>query len=212
MTEATAPAHVHASWTPNQEAARREIIDAAADLVGEHGLSACTFRSVAARAGVTKSTVNYYFDDANELMDLSVGEVFERVARFARESVRSAPDASAALGFMVRLFMGREKLPTAFKFRESMLWPAYTAHAWKRGAKERILRGLETLRSVVQLALERAPMSTAGRGAARHVGAQLPDRCHGPEHGRAARPGRDRSRGDRTQRRRDRSRALLREQ
>jgi len=93
-------------------------------------------------------------------MDLSVGEVFERVARFARESVRSAPDASAALGFMVRLFMGREKLPTAFKFRESMLWPAYTAHAWKRGAKECILRGLETLRDVFVLALERAPMST----------------------------------------------------
>ena len=55
--------------------------------------------------------------------------------RFARESVRGAPDASAALGFMVRLFMGREKLPTAFKFRESMLWPAYTAHveAWREG-------------------------------------------------------------------------------
>ena len=157
MAAASAPA----SWTPNQEAARRQIIEAAADLVGEHGLSACTFRSVATRSGVTKSTVHYYFDDANELMDLSVAEVFQRVARFARESVLGAPDASAALEFLVRLFMGREKLPTAFKFRESMLWPGYTAHAWKRGAQDCILRGLETLRTVVLLALERSPMSAA---------------------------------------------------
>jgi AcrR family transcriptional regulator len=160
VTEATAAsATAQASWTPNQKAARRQIIEAAADLVGEHGLSACTFRSVATRAGVTKSTVHYYFDDANELMDLSVDEVFQRVARYARESVLAAPDASAALEFMVRLFMGRGELATAFKFRESMLWPAYTAHAWKRGAKASILRELETLRCVFQLTLERAPMS-----------------------------------------------------
>jgi AcrR family transcriptional regulator len=114
---------------------------------------------VATRAGVTKSTVHYYFDDANELMDLSVDEVFQRVARYARESVVAASDASAALEFMIRLYMGRGKLPASFKFRESMLWPAYTAHAWKRGAKESILRELETLRSVFQLALERAPMA-----------------------------------------------------
>ena len=70
------------AWTPNQQAARRKIIAAAADLIAEHGLSACTIRSVAEGSGLTKSTVHYYFEDANELVDLSVKEIFERMGNY----------------------------------------------------------------------------------------------------------------------------------
>src|SRR2546423_4219401 len=138
-------------WTPNQQAARRKIIGAAADLIAEHGLSACTIRSVAERSGLTKSTVHYYFDDANELVDLSVNEIFQRMGRHARESVLAASDPVGGLEFLVRLFMGRAPTPSDIKFRESMLWPAYTAHAWKRGATSYILEDLESLRAVFQL-------------------------------------------------------------
>lgn len=147
-----------AEWTPNQQAARRRIIEAAADLIAKEGLSACTIRAVADSSGLTKSTVHYYFDDANELVDLSVNEIMQRLARHAREAVLAAPDATSAVEFLVRLFMGRGTTPPDLVFRESMLWPAYTAHAWRRDAKASILQGLETLRRVFQLALERAPM------------------------------------------------------
>jgi AcrR family transcriptional regulator len=147
------------TWTPNQQAARDKIIAAAADLIAEHGLSACTIRAVAERSGMTKSTVHYYFDDANELVDLSVAEIFQRMARYARESVIAAGDSVAGLEFLVRLFLGRAKTPPDVKFRESMLWPAYTAHAWKRGAAAGILQNLEALRCVFELAMDQAGLT-----------------------------------------------------
>ncbi len=143
-------------WTPNQQAAREKIIAAAADLIAEHGLSACTIRAVAERSGLTKSTVHYYFDDANELIDLSVSEIFQRMARHAGESVIAAGDGVAGLEFLVRLFLGRAKTPRDVTFRQSMLWPAYTAHAWKRGATAAILHNLEALRRVFELAMDQA--------------------------------------------------------
>src|SRR4051794_741685 len=146
------------AWTPNQRAAREKIISAAADLIAEQGLAACTIRAVADRSGLTKSTVHYYFDDSNELIDLSVNEIFERMGRHARQGVSDARDPTHALEFLVRLFMGRAPTPPDVTFRESMLWPAYTAHAWKRGAQAYILQGLEALRSVVELALRQSDM------------------------------------------------------
>jgi AcrR family transcriptional regulator len=142
-------------WTPNQQAAREKIISAAADLIAEEGLAACTVRAVAQRSGLTKSTVHYYFDDANELVDLSVNEIFQRMACFARESVLAA-EGVAGVAFLVRLFMGRAEAPQEVTFRESMLWPAYTAHAWKRGATASILADLDALLRVFELAMERA--------------------------------------------------------
>src|SRR4051812_45745311 len=79
-----------AEWTPNQQAARGRIIDAAADLIAHEGLAACTIRAMAESSGFTKSTVHYYFDDANELVDLSVNEIMQRLARHARESAFAA--------------------------------------------------------------------------------------------------------------------------
>jgi TetR/AcrR family acrAB operon transcriptional repressor len=143
-------------WTPNQRAAREKIISAAADLIAEHGLSACTIRAVAERSGLTKSTVHYYFDDANELVDLSVSEIFERMADFARESVLAAPEGVDGLEFLVRWFLGRMKTPPEVAFRENTLWSAYTAHAWKRGATAWILRNLDAHRGVFELAMRRA--------------------------------------------------------
>src|SRR3954447_4652722 len=86
-----------AEWTPNQQAARSKIIDAAADLIAEQGLTACTIRAVAEQSGLTKSTVHYYFEDANDLVDLSVDEIMRRMARHARESVLAAATGAAAL-------------------------------------------------------------------------------------------------------------------
>src|SRR3954465_1737452 len=104
-------AESEATWTPNQQAARERIIAAAADLIAEHGLSACTIRGVADHSGLTKSTVHYYFDDSNELIDLSVNEIFQRMGRHAREAVMDARDATQGLEFLVRLFMGRAPTP-----------------------------------------------------------------------------------------------------
>ena len=141
-------------WTPKQEVARRRIVVAAADLIARSGLRSCTFRSVAEEAGLKKSTVHYYFDDGDELVDLSVIELFERQSRQVLGVIAHRSEGPDALAFVVRLFMGRAG--NAPPFRDATLWPEYTAHAWKRGAHDHLHRGLETMRVVVQAALVRA--------------------------------------------------------
>lgn len=138
-------------WTPNQRAARERIVEAAADLIGRDGLGACTFRAVAEEAGLKKSTVAYYFDDANELVDLSVATLFERYAQQAVDKLADLPDATERLAFLVRLFMGRADTPPPF--RDGGLWPEYVANALKRGALEHIHRELEIFRVVFQRVL-----------------------------------------------------------
>lgn len=145
---------VGAQWSPNQQAARARIVDAAAGLIGREGLSACTLRAVAEEAGLKKSTVHYYFEDANELLDLSVAKLFRRFAGSAADTVESLPGAAEALAFLVRLFMGRAGTPPPF--REGMLWPEYTAHAWKRDAHHEIRQCLDIFRSVFETALRKS--------------------------------------------------------
>lgn len=144
-------------WTPKQQEVRRKVIEAAAQLIADEGLSACTFRAVATRAGLTKSTVSYYFDNANELVDLSVGEIMRRLADYAAAHVLDSRDAREAVEFLVRLFVNPGETPRELLFRDSVLWPAYTTHAWRRGAKEQIIARLDTLREVFRIALERLP-------------------------------------------------------
>jgi AcrR family transcriptional regulator len=157
------------TWTPNQVAARERIIEAAADLIGRHGLAMCTIRGVAEESGLKKSTVLYYFDDANELVDLSVAELFGRFAAQAAEAVHQTIGAAAALEFLVRLFMGRADTPPPF--RDGGLWPEYVAHALKRDAHQRIHEELETFRAVFELALQRSDLDeeqVRGRSGAAH--------------------------------------------
>jgi AcrR family transcriptional regulator len=153
MWHTLAMAVTESTWTPNQQAARDRIIHAAADLIGRDGLGACTLRAVADEAGLKKSTVHYYFDDANELVDLSVAELFGRFARQASTKLGETTDAVDALAFLVRLFMGRASTPPPF--RDGGLWPEYIAHALKRGAHDQIHVELEIFRAIFDSVLRR---------------------------------------------------------
>jgi AcrR family transcriptional regulator len=153
-------------WTPNQQAARSKIVGAAADLIARDGLAACTVRGVADEVGWTKSTVHYYFDDANELLDLAVYELLERLVVQLGEDVEAAPTAADALSYLARLFMGRGG---SGSWKDGMLWNEYTAHAWRRGAYDRIARGYDITSSVFELALSKARVDDAAeRGRSVH--------------------------------------------
>ncbi|MCL4421783.1 MAG: TetR/AcrR family transcriptional regulator [Actinobacteria bacterium] len=55
--------------SPNQRAKRDEIVAAAVAVLLDGGVHACTVRAIAARAGVSKSAVHYYFDDVDGIVD-----------------------------------------------------------------------------------------------------------------------------------------------
>ncbi|MFF3965634.1 TetR/AcrR family transcriptional regulator [Streptomyces griseorubiginosus] len=66
---------------PNDPLRRERILDAALDVIAEHGAIKVTYRRIAAAAGVPLGSLTYYFDDMQHLLT----EAFTRLA----ESVSS---------------------------------------------------------------------------------------------------------------------------
>lgn len=85
------------------EARRREIVQAAAELIVEIGVDALTHRKVAARAGVPLGATTQYFDTLDDLRDAALGalvlEIESRIeeTRQAVEAVGVTPEALARL-------------------------------------------------------------------------------------------------------------------
>ncbi|MFK0402338.1 TetR/AcrR family transcriptional regulator [Microbacterium sp. NPDC090225] len=85
------------------EARRREIVEAAAELIVEIGVDALTHRKVAARACVPLGATTQYFDTLDDLRDAALGflvrEIEMRIeaTRQAVESVGVTPEALARL-------------------------------------------------------------------------------------------------------------------
>ncbi|MFF1699385.1 TetR/AcrR family transcriptional regulator [Streptomyces sp. NPDC058257] len=61
---------------PNDPRRRERILDAALDVIAEHGAIKVTFRKIASAAGVPLGSLTYYFDDMQHLLT----EAFTRLA------------------------------------------------------------------------------------------------------------------------------------
>jgi len=58
--------------SPNADHKRRQIIEAAREVLARDGLAGCTARAVAEASPLTKSAINYYFDSLDEIIDLAM--------------------------------------------------------------------------------------------------------------------------------------------
>lgn len=65
----------------SSEQRRRDLTNAAVQLLIEEGRSAVTSRKIADRAGAPAAIVHYTFRDMDELLELANGEVLDRVLR-----------------------------------------------------------------------------------------------------------------------------------
>lgn len=85
------------------EARRREIVQAAAELIVEIGVDALTHRKVAARAGVPLGATTQYFDTLDDLRTAALGALVAEIelrietTRQAVEAVGVTPEALARL-------------------------------------------------------------------------------------------------------------------
>ena len=118
--------------TPNQELRRNEIIAAAASVVSVEGLAACTVRRIAKVSPLTKSTIHYYFDDADELIDLVVVEVIRLFAELCKTILEDA-DRDQAIVILTRIFIGQE---WGMYANDSLLWHEFAVHSLKRDRHE----------------------------------------------------------------------------
>ena len=78
------------------ERARSGILQAAAELIGEHGVPGITMVGVARRAGVAKATVYNHVRDRDELLTLVLLDQWATVQRLCHEQPRDQRLATAA--------------------------------------------------------------------------------------------------------------------
>ena len=70
---------------------RLVLIDAAAEVLLEHGLAALSHRAVAARAGLPLASTTYYFSSADELRDEALQHLASEWFTHARDLVDALP-------------------------------------------------------------------------------------------------------------------------
>jgi DNA-binding transcriptional regulator YbjK len=80
---------------PRGELRRGELLKAAIELIGAHGMDAVTHRAVAAAAGVPASSASYYFRSKDELIDEALRTLAEREIELLRAR-RAALGATGA--------------------------------------------------------------------------------------------------------------------
>jgi AcrR family transcriptional regulator len=72
---------------------REQLLDAAAQLVGEVGWGAVTTRLVAERAGVNAALVHYHFSSVQELLSTAALQFAEKVLAESADALRAADPA-----------------------------------------------------------------------------------------------------------------------
>jgi AcrR family transcriptional regulator len=96
---------------------RRQITDAVCRITVKGGLSAATFREVAAEAGVSVRLVQYYFGTKDELLLVTQRHVAERATARFNQMIEAADDTTRdSLSAVLRSF-----IPVDEESREIML-------------------------------------------------------------------------------------------
>lgn len=119
---------------------RRELTAALLRIAGSRGLRAVTMREVAAEAGVSLRTVQYYFTDKRTLMLSGLAELATRLDRRVRE--RAAAIGTELAPRTVLEVVLTAILPTDDDSRsDSLAWTAYYADGLT--APERAVDGVQ---------------------------------------------------------------------
>ena len=91
--------------SPNQDSKRRQIIEAAREVLARDGLAGCTARAVAAASPLTKSAINYYFASMDEIIDLAVAAHVEAMLVALRRTAEQHRDPYRRLHAVVQAYL-----------------------------------------------------------------------------------------------------------
>lgn len=90
----------------DHDARQRQITDAVCRITQQGGLGAATFRQVAAEAGMSVRSVQYYFGTKDHLLDVTLQHVGERsIARLTRWIEATDGSPRAVLGAFLKSFV-----------------------------------------------------------------------------------------------------------
>ena len=96
---ATAPADKSAPRRPRRydPTRRARLIEAALDVITEHGVAGASHRAIARAADVPLGSTTYHFASIEDLLAAAFTELADQVADALEERMRAAADAEAAL-------------------------------------------------------------------------------------------------------------------
>jgi len=126
---------------------REQIVQAAVEVLRTEGVAACTARRIADASPLTKSSLHYYFEDVQQVVDLAMARLMnEYIARISGAAA-AASDPLAAFWAAVETFL---VLGTSHPRRIPMLWFEYVITAVRRGRTELIRQIIVTGREVFE--------------------------------------------------------------
>ena len=115
--------------SPNQDRKRRQIIDAAREVLARDGLAGCTARAVAEASPLTKSAINYYFASIDEIIDLAMAGHVEAMVEALRQVAAQHPDPYQRLHAVIQGYLDT----FADRPHAAFLWFEYWIAAGRRG-------------------------------------------------------------------------------
>ena len=114
-----------------REGRRRELVDAAINIIAENGLAATTLAKVAAEAGLTAGIVNHHFDTKDALLIETLRTLSDEFGQ-RLETVLAAAGEDAAAGLVAIIDHNFD--PAISDARHVAVWLAFQAEAPWRAA------------------------------------------------------------------------------
>lgn len=84
---------------------RAAIVEAAAETLRTQGVEGCTARAIAARAGLAKSAIHYYFEEIDQLVDLAWEQLMGRFVDRLEAAAEAQDDPHRALWSTAELYL-----------------------------------------------------------------------------------------------------------
>jgi AcrR family transcriptional regulator len=109
---------------------KEQLVAAATKVLMERGVAACTARTIADASPLSKSSVHYYFDDVDELVDVAMTRLMDEFIDRIEEAASAAADPVAALWAAAKTYL---ELGTSHPGRIPLLWFEYQVAAVRRG-------------------------------------------------------------------------------
>jgi AcrR family transcriptional regulator len=131
--------------SPNQDSKRRQIIEAAREVLARDGLAGCTARAVADASPLTKSAINYYFASMDEITDLAVAAHVEAMLVALRRVAEQHRDPYRRLHAVVQAYLDT----FADQPRAAYLWFEYWIAASRRQAPAPVAAMLDAVRDLL---------------------------------------------------------------
>jgi AcrR family transcriptional regulator len=142
----------------NRRGKRKQIIDAAKQVLARDGLAACTARAVADASPLTKSAVHYYFDDIQQIVDIAMYEHVTAMVTALRRAAGGEPDPAEKLWAVVRAYLATfAEQPSA-----AFLWFEYWIDSGRRQSADTTAATLDQMHALLGELITELPAGNPG--------------------------------------------------